>query len=208
MFCPKCGANQSDELKFCKLCGANLFAVRQAVATRDTDEKFDWSKTWVAEMLLTEAERKRRNRELKGQPASYWDVELERLRTPEIQRTREIKAGVITSCVGIGLAIFLYVFMQGIILGGNIGPNAAEILRRIWVAGVIPFFIGMGLLFNGVVVSRRLVRALNQASERAGVLKSDPQFLRPAETASLEPPSFSVTDETTRHLQGPTQKEG
>ena len=49
MFCPQCGLQQSDELKFCKVCGANLSAVRQAIATRDAGEKFDWSKTWVAE---------------------------------------------------------------------------------------------------------------------------------------------------------------
>ncbi len=54
MFCPQCGASQDEELKFCKLCGANLYAVRQVVGTRETGEKFDWSKTWVAEMFLSE----------------------------------------------------------------------------------------------------------------------------------------------------------
>lgn len=54
MFCPQCGSNQSDGLRFCKLCGANLHAVRQVVATRETGEGFDWSKTWVAEMFLSE----------------------------------------------------------------------------------------------------------------------------------------------------------
>ena len=48
MFCPQCGSNQSDDIKFCKTCGGNLSAVRQAVAMRDVPEKFDWSKTWVA----------------------------------------------------------------------------------------------------------------------------------------------------------------
>src|SRR6266487_479602 len=195
MFCPQCGASQSDELKFCKLCGANLYAVRQVVATRETDEKFDWSKTWVAEMLLSDAERKRRKKE-----------ELEQLRgtTPEIQRSREIKAGVITGSVGIGLAIFLYVFMQGIILSGDVAPDAVEILRRLWVVGVIPLCIGIALVFNGLVVGRRLVRA-DQDSTRPGVLEreKDPQFPPSADTAGLNPPNFSVTDETTRHLRGP-----
>jgi hypothetical protein len=210
MFCPKCGANQSDDLKFCKLCGANLYAVRQAVATRETGEKFDWSKTWVAEMLLSEAERKRRKEESLGGDASVWDVELERLRgNPEIQRSREIKAGVITASVGIGVATFLYVFMQGIILSGDVAPDAVEILRRLWVVGVIPLLIGLGLIFNGVVVSRRLVRAANQASLRLAALEKDkdPHLLRSADTAGLDPPSFSVTDETTRHLTGPKQNE-
>ena len=32
MFCPQCGSTQNDELKFCKSCGVNLDAVRQALA--------------------------------------------------------------------------------------------------------------------------------------------------------------------------------
>jgi hypothetical protein len=224
MFCPQCGANQSDELKFCKLCGANLYAVRQVVATRETGEKFDWSKTWVAEMFLSDGERKRRKKEelerlrgttpeipLDGRTVNVWDVELERLRgtTPEIQRSKEIKAGVITGCVGIGLAIFLYVFMQGIILSGDVAPDAVEILRRLWVVGVIPLCIGIGLVFNGLVVGRSLVRAADQDSTRPGVLEreTDPHFLRSADTAGLDPPNFSVTEETTRHLSGPDQTE-
>ena len=51
MFCPRCGSTQSEELKFCKSCGANLSAVRQAVDTRETGGKIDWNKTWVAEMF-------------------------------------------------------------------------------------------------------------------------------------------------------------
>src|SRR5215216_265753 len=98
MFCPQCGNKQSDELKFCNLCGANLFAVRQVVSTRATEEKFDWSKTWVAEMMLSEAERKRRQ----------GDFEQKRGLTPEIRRYKEIKGGVITSFVGIALMFFLY----------------------------------------------------------------------------------------------------
>ena len=50
MFCPQCGVTQSEELNFCKSCGVNLDAVRQAVALREPGEKFDWSRTWVAEI--------------------------------------------------------------------------------------------------------------------------------------------------------------
>src|SRR2546423_13553841 len=100
MFCPQCGINQSEDLRFCKQCGANLDAVRQAVATRETGGKIKWDKTWVAEMFMSEAERVRR------------EQELERLRgiTPEVRRYNEIKAGVIVSSIGIALMIFLAVF--------------------------------------------------------------------------------------------------
>ena len=64
MFCPRCGSNQSEELKFCKVCGANLYAVRQVVDTREIGEKFDWSKTWVAEMFLSGEEAERRKVEM------------------------------------------------------------------------------------------------------------------------------------------------
>src|SRR6266545_6832604 len=76
MFCPKCGSTQSDELRFCKSCGANLLAVRQVVDTRETGESFDWGKTWVAEMFMSPGEMKRRKEEL----------ERQRGITPEVKR--------------------------------------------------------------------------------------------------------------------------
>src|SRR5689334_2753229 len=200
MFCPQCGSNQSNELKFCKLCGANLHAVRQVVATRETGEKFDWGKTWVAQMFLSEGERKRREEEL----------DMQRGITPEVKRYNEIKAGVITSFVGIGLMIFLYVFMQGIILGGKIPPDAAQIISRIWVAGVIPLFVGLGLLINGMFVSKKQVEATRQnlLLRSSGFDKgTDPHALRSADTAGLIPSDISVTEETTRHLSNPSQKQ-
>ena len=193
MFCPQCGSNQSDELKFCKLCGANLAAVRQVVATRETGEKIDWNKTWLAEMFLSGEESVRRA------------AEIERLQglTPEVKRYREIKAGVITGSVGLGLTILLYVLMQGIILGGHVPPDAAEILSRIWVAGVIPLFVGIALIINGLFVSKRIVeiaRQKQQTEPKPLEKKPEPQALRSAETAEMLPPSFSVTERTTKHL--------
>lgn len=193
MFCPRCGSNQTENLKFCKLCGANLFAVRQVVDTRETEEKFDWSKTWVAEMFLSEEESKRRKEEL----------ERRRGITPEVKRYNEIKAGVITGSVGIGLAIFLYVLMQGIILGGKVPQDAAEILSRIWVVAVIPVLVGMALIINGVFVSKRLAEIARRASQQgSNMLERDtpPHSLRSAETAEFIPSGASVTEGTTRHL--------
>jgi len=63
-FYPRCGSSQGDELKFCKSCGANLYAVRQVVDTREKGEKFDWSKTWVPEMFMSSEEAERRKVEM------------------------------------------------------------------------------------------------------------------------------------------------
>ena len=193
MFCPQCGSNQSDELKFCKSCGANLFAVREVVATRDTDRKFDWGKTWVAEMMLSGSEREKRKEELDRQRGI----------TPESRSHKEIKAGVITASAGVGLAVFLSVFMEGIILGGNIGADVAPILSRLWVVGVIPFFIGLGLLINGL-----FVKSSGQTSSKPGVLDREAEQLSlpPGDTSKFAPSPSSVTEHTTRQLRGSDPK--
>ena len=191
MFCPKCGTNQSDDLKFCKSCGANLFAVREVVTTRETGRKFDWNKTWVAEMMLSESEREKRKEELDRQRGV----------TPESRSHKEIKAGVITASVGVGLAIFLAILMEGVIMGGHIGADVAPILSRLWVVGVIPFFVGMGLLINGLFVK--------SSSQRSpGVLQkgADQMSLPPVDAAGYLPPPSSVTEHTTRQLKDSEQK--
>ena len=202
MFCPQCGTSQGDELKFCKSCGANLSAVRQAVTTRTAPDKFDWSKTWVAEMMLSEGEKEKRMREREGRIYA------------EYLRYKEIKAGVITSFVGIGVMIFLYVLMRGIILSGQNPPGDAEILSRIWVAGMIPFFVGLALLTNGIFVSRKLVERAKrelQGTEAAKRLESaeTPQdALSPsADLYASGSPKPSVTEHTTRQLKDSRQVE-
>src|SRR5688500_15850065 len=102
MLCPQCGSTPADDLRFCKSCGANLHALRRVLAMRDQDEKIDWGNTWVAEMFMSSEE------------AVKKQAELDRLRgiTPEVKRLREIKAGVITGSVGLGLMLMLLVLME------------------------------------------------------------------------------------------------
>src|SRR5258705_3406908 len=173
MFCPRCGSNQSEELKFCTVCGVNLYAVRKVVDTREAGEKIDRSKPWFAEMALSDAESKRRKEE--------WDHR--RGITPDVRRHNEIKGGVITGSAGLALAIFLNVFMQGLILSGSVGPAAAEILSRLWVVGVIPLFVGIALIINGVFVSKRLAEIARQAAQTGSILpEKDTNLLRSADT--------------------------
>ena len=193
MFCPRCGSNQSEDLRFCKMCGANLFAVRQAVDTRETDEKFDWSKTWVAEMFLSAEENKKRKAEIQRQRGI----------TPEIKRYNEIKAGVITASTGLALMIVLMVLMQGIILGGKVSEDAAEILSRLWVAGVIPIFVGIALMINGVFVSKKMLEAIRGSESDQNILpdRAEPRGLHSGDTNEFTPSNFSVTEDTTKHLR-------
>lgn len=185
MYCPGCGVQASEGLKFCKQCGANLLSVREAL-TRPSNEAFDWSKTWVAEMFMTAEEQERR-----------------RGITPEIKRYNEIKGGVITASIGVGVMIFLSVFMQGV--AEIAAPDARPILDRVWVAGLIPFFIGISLILNGIFVSKRIVDAHRRQSPQLPSAPTTGSLRAPSEAALPESsmpsaPDFSVVEPTTRRM--------
>jgi hypothetical protein len=184
MFCPQCGSTQPDELNFCKSCGSNLQAVRTALVGGTAQEKFDWNKTWLAEMLMSSEESTRRA------------AKIERLKgkTAEVKRRNEIKAGVITASTGVSLSIVLSVIMEAIVINGGLSELAADILSRVWIIGLIPVFVGLALIFNGVFVSKKGV-PVDVADEE------DAAQLSAANTNELPPAvPFSVTDSTTRHL--------
>lgn len=174
MYCPGCGVQITDNTKFCKSCGANLRGVREAMTVRG--EQFDWSKTWVAEMFMTEEERERR-----------------RGVTPEKKRINEIKAGVITTLAGIGAMVFLRFFMEAVANTESSG-NDAEILRRIWLIGVVPFLVGIGLLFNGIFLSKRLVKLQTPTAPTPLPAPTTNQLIEAPRT------NASVVEHTTAHL--------
>lgn len=193
MFCPKCGLQANSDVKFCKQCGANLRSVQEALvrggAPTGATKDFDWSKTWVAEMFLSEEERERRQGI-----------------TPEIKRLNEIKGGVITSFVGLGAMIFLY-FLLGAV-AANEPARDAMIISKVWLVGLVPFLVGLGLIFNGLFVSKRIVELKKQQQAFGPV----PQPLSTPTTSPLGDvpqqqvlPPYSVTDQTTVLLEKPPQ---
>ena len=193
MICPRCASNQGDDIKFCTSCGGNLQAVREALQAPDAGKKANY--TWVDAYVS-------------GQEIELRKLEIERRMgiTPEVKRYNEIKAGVIVSSVGIGLAIFLFIFMQGIAV--RVPPETAEILTRIWVAGVIPFLVGLAIIVNGLVVSKKIVEAMERDEKKSQSLDEGPapRVLHAADTAGFVPTNFSVTDQTTRHLENSERK--
>ena len=195
MICPRCASNQGDDIKFCTSCGANLQAVREAMQVADSGAKFDWSNTWVAEMFMSGQVNELRKREMERQLGI----------TPEVKRYNEIKAGVIVSCVGIGVSIFLFFLMNAIAAGE---PRDGEILRAVWLAGLIPFMVGLALIINGVVVSKKMVEVMEREQSKYKGMEEGPapRGLKSPDTSEFIPPNFSVTDSTTRHLENAERK--
>ena len=203
IYCPGCATPATDDVKFCKKCGANLRGVVEALQSRNPDERFDWSRTWVADMLLTEDERARRRAamEIPGRPEDLVAAELKQVN--DLQK--EIKGGIITAFSGIGLTIFMLVFM-GAIAAMQRDPKTAMLLSSLWAAGLIPFFVGVGILVNAFFVSKHF------SQHRQNLLRSVFASGAPApgerarttgELPALDaPPSAvpSVVEHTTRRL--------
>ena len=99
------------------------------------------------------------------------------------------------------MAILLNVLMHGIILSGR-AAGAEEILSRIWVAGVIPIFVGLALIINGVFVSKRHGDNRDALMPDSALPPSDPNRQTPGigDMGQTGPSTFSVTEDTTKHL--------
>ena len=186
MYCPGCGFQVNDDLKFCRQCGSNLRSVREAMTSGSTDEKFDSSKAWM-ESLPVEA-RKRL------------------VPTPEEKRLNEIKEGVLTIFTGIGAMIFLYFFFD--VVAKKAG-DGADIIRSLWWLGIVLVLIGIGMVFNGLFISQRLVKpkerqtrpSLSKSPEPAAYLielpaRTTDQLI--ADAAS--PVDYSGLEDPTAHL--------
>jgi hypothetical protein len=187
MFCPQCGAQADQGIKYCKQCGINLRRI-QGVMSRG-GASANWNDVWMEEALE--------------------DQRSKRKKTPEEKRIDEIKGGVITSSAGLAITIFFSFLFNAI--ANNVGGSQAEILRSLWAIGLVPLFIGLGIVFNGVYLSKRIVELKHTPEPSAQPLAPpQPQPLFGTQNTSVDTAKVaqlpaanaqsSVTEHTTAHL--------
>ena len=111
------------------------------------------------------------------------------------------------SSVGVAVSIFLHFLMHAIAAQN---PRDAELLNSIWLAGLIPFMVGIALIINGVVVSKKMVQVIEREQNGTKSLDEEsapsPRGLKSADTNEFIPANYSVTDSTTRHLESTERK--
>lgn len=180
MYCPNCGQASPEDRNFCKFCGTNLRLVSEALL-RGTVPPKSLSET-TAKIL-----------------EDWFGEEPEP--PPEEKQFNAIRGGVITTCVGFGVSLFLYFLMRGVASSPNVDPGAIPIIQMVWLVGLIPFFIGLGLLINGLFFYKPPKRALPQVSSPPARVASPETQRALSEPGVTIPPS--VTEQTTHRLESP-----
>lgn len=198
MFCPGCGIEERSANQFCRACGSDLKRVRTALESPDQVTASAVSaRDEIGRSIATKIG------DLKG--ASEWSTfaedvlpEIEKfLESPEEKRLRRVRAGMVMSSIGLGVA-------GGIaILSAFMFLKDEDFVFILGLGGIVCFFIGLGILLNGLLFSvpkKRLADRSSEAdSQRQLDSRSDTNDLRLPEA----PANFysSVTEPTTKHLK-------
>ncbi len=190
MFCPSCGTETREALKFCKKCGTNLKRVQGVMgkggAGPGINQPTDWNQWWIEE------HQEKRERDKK--------------KLPEEKRLEEIKTGVITTSVGLAVMVFFSFLFEAI--ANAAGGPGANIIRSLWAVGLVPTLVGLGFIFNGVVVSKRLVelkkqQATNSEQPMFAAVPNTSPVAQLNEAAQPLFADYSIAEPTTTKLREP-----
>lgn len=200
MFCPGCGLEEIQSNQFCRACGTDLRPVRSVLAAPDN---ITASAVSAREEIGRAVAAKIRETPLAQLSDVAEDVlpEIEKfLESPEEKRLRRIRAGTIVSSVGAGVAIAFT------LASGLMGDTGVMMVAGM---GVVCFFIGLGLLINGMflTVPRKTLsdrspegasqRELDSGGAATGLSATTNDLQLPGATNLFS----SVTENTTRHLE-------
>jgi hypothetical protein len=185
-----------------------LFGRLQRLADRSDDEV---SRARLAQTLMRKIEETDPNaHSIWGEPLLPKLVkQLEELtRTPEDQRQKYIRYGMITTGVGIGVCLVLYLFAGALTASGLLPDEVVPLIQVAWAKGLIPFFIGLMMWAYGQFFAR-LPRSL--VSPREAVESSSNSVLDEVSStveSLYQDPIGSVTEHTTRHLETENDEPG
>jgi hypothetical protein len=217
MFCPQCGTQSSDELKFCRTCGANLKVIGKAVTLSEAIARSDsvpakvkdLVKNLKIEKVTDEVARamEKMNQEIvhtahdhrewvQAKTRDQIRHEMRRRRkekTAEQRRERYLTRGFVTMFSGMGLGGFLYFLGHNVVL--NLSPDDINkipfdlysLLHVLWLVGLIPTLTGFGRILAGLSIRRDRQSEIGTAEEQPR------QMGESAEPTSYVPPkTFAV----------------
>ena len=203
MYCPSCGSEERQLSQFCRACGTDLRIVRNSLENPDAVTQSAISAREHIGMAVADKIRQMgKNKDLEKFAEDVLPHFEKFLESPEEKRLRRIRAGVITSAIGLGASIvFLIMAMDKLELMPFITP------------ALITFLVGIGIIVNGLLFTlpRKqlpgdVYDALSQKVLDAGMNRIPYEAPAPPNlTNELAPAprlqSPSITEHTTHHLK-------
>jgi hypothetical protein len=190
MFCPGCGLEDRHANQFCRACGTDLRPVRLALEKPDN---ITASAVTARDEIGRAMAAKIREMQSAKDLATVVECVLPKvgkfLESPEERRMRRIRAGTITSSIGIGVAAMFLLMLS----------NGSDALLMIG-AGLIAFFIGLGMILNGLfftVPKKSLSDKSSEAENQHWLDAQSGEFVLPEPNQAFA----SVTEHTTHQLK-------
>lgn len=191
MFCPSCGTEERQPSQFCRACGSDMRMVRTAIQQPDSiTASAITARDEIGRAIAAKIHQVQDARELK-EIAEDVLPEIEKfLESPEERRLRRLRAGTITAAIGLGATFFLLLM-----------SSMTHEKEMPWPAGLVLFFIGVGILVNGLyfTVPKKQVPDFREEGQTQNTLDQMRASVRPVNTAEMLPPA-SVTENTTEIL--------
>jgi len=196
MFCPSCGLEEIHSNQFCRACGANLRSVRSSLEKPDNiTDSAALARSEIGRAIAARINEMKTAKDLNYVTENVLPQIEKFLESPEEKKLRQLREGVVTASVGVGLVplgLILYVFlgMPGSIVAG---------------AGLLVFFIGLGIVISGkwLTVPPKSIENKSPEAKRQRELDNS---AKDSDTNDLYlsednvPPFVSVVENTTRQL--------
>jgi hypothetical protein len=197
MFCPGCGSEERQLRQFCRACGMDLRALHAGLERPDavTDATATSSREEIERAIAAKIRELRKPGDL-ARMARYVLPQIEKfLESPEEKRLRRMRAGVITSSVGFSVALMFLIFALIADEGKLLLPMGAAI---------VAFFIGIGLIINGklLTIQTREITDCSPEAAAQSLLDRLPvkTTAKQRELPPMSNPPLSVIEHTTHRL--------
>jgi hypothetical protein len=201
MYCPSCGSEERQLSQFCRACGTDLRVVRSSLEHPDAITASAASAREHIGMAIADQIRQMKSAKELERMAEDVLPPLEKfLESHEEKRLRRIRAGVITSAVGLGGSIVVII----------LALDKVDLLPLV-APWLVTFLVGIGVIVNGLLFTlprkelpgaasdalsqRALDSALNRVNFEAPPVRNLTNELVPA-----TPAKPSITEHTTHHL--------
>lgn len=195
MFCPDCGLEDKQSNQFCRACGTDLRPVRNALERLDSVTA---SAASARDEIGRAVAAKIRESKSAAELAVVADEvlpEIEKfLESPEEKRMRRMRTGIILSSIGVGTAVGMS------IVSALMADRDVIFLAAL---GVVAFFIGLGFVLNGLVLTVPKKSIADRSSDANTQRQLDGVSSQTNDLILPEAPSSfsSVTENTTQHLR-------